>query len=89
MILAYIGPETALPVSSALAVAAGAIMAFWPKVKQTALAVIPRALRKSPPATQPPASATAPAVDEDTRLPQEISSLAGKATDEPTSLPCS
>jgi hypothetical protein len=36
MILAYIGPETFVPVSSAGAAILGMVLAFWPRVKLTA-----------------------------------------------------
>jgi hypothetical protein len=51
--LAYAGPETILPLSSALAVVTGAVVAFWPRVVKVVRALISRAIglfrQKAPP----------------------------------------
>ena len=73
MVFAYIGPDTVVPVSSALAVATGAVLAFWPRVKSVAgrgLALITGRKQPSPPEQAQPAESTADAVQSQAASPE-------------------
>lgn len=82
MSLAYIGPETALPVSSALAMVLGTVLAFWPRVKRGVRTVFRLGRQPSAPQSKPSPMPGA-AVDEPTPAPGDLAvpraSMAGEA----------